>query len=251
VVDEELARRFWKDRDPIGKRLYLPSSAEDLVSPGPNAIYITVVGVIEGIKLQALVGGDTRFGAYYFPFAQDTRRNVTFAIKTAGQPESLVSALRAKIGQLDPDMPVYATFSMEERMARSLTDRRTPLVLALSFGAVALLLSSIGIYGVLSYLVTQRTKEIGIRLALGGTARDILGLVAREGLAVVLIGFVAGVAGSVALRRVLESQLYGVKATDLSVYAGVAAVLGVVALVACLLPAWRATRVNPAVALVD
>jgi putative ABC transport system permease protein len=99
--------------------------------------------------------------------------------------------------------------------------------------------------------VTQRTKEIGIRLALGGTARDILGLVAREGLAVVLIGFVAGVAGSVALRRVLESQLYGVKATDLSVYAGVAAVLGVVALVACLLPAWRATRVNPAVALVD
>jgi ABC-type antimicrobial peptide transport system permease subunit len=209
------------------------------------------VGVVKDVKLQALVGGDTRFGAYYFPFPQDTRSNITFAIRTAGEPESLVSALRAKVSQLDPDMPVYATYSMQERIARSLTDRRTPLVLALAFGGVALLLSSIGIYGVLSYLVTQRTKEIGIRMALGGNARDILGLVAREGLAVVAIGFGVGLAGSLALRRVLETQLYDVKATDPSVYAVAALLLGVVALFACLLPAWRATRVNPAVALGD
>jgi predicted permease len=251
IVDQELARRFWKDRDPIGKRLYLPSSAEDLVRPGPNAIYLTVVGVVENIKLQSLVGGDTRFGAYYFPFAQDTRTNITFAIKTHGDPATLASPLRAKISRLDPDMPVYATFSMDERMARSLTDRRTPLVLAVAFGVVALLLSSIGIYGVLSYLVTQRTREIGIRLALGGTSANILGLVAREGLLVVAIGFGVGVMGTMALRRVLESQLYGITATEPSVYIIVATVLGLVALTACVLPAWRASRVNPAVALGD
>jgi ABC-type antimicrobial peptide transport system permease subunit len=231
--------------------MFLPSTARDLITPGPNVTWLTVVGVAKNVKLQALVAGDTRYGAYYFPFAQDTRINVTFALKTDAEPDALASTVRQKIAALDPDMPVYAMYSMEERMARSLTDRRTPLVLALAFGGVALLLSSIGIYGVLSYLVTQRTREIGIRLALGGTARDILSLVVREGLFVVSVGFAGGIAGSLALRRVLESQLYDVKATDPLVYAGVAAVLGTVALVACLLPAWRASRVSPVVALVD
>ncbi len=249
IVDEELARRFWKGRDPIGKRLFLPSSAEDLITPGPNSIFLTVVGVAKNVKLQALVGGDTRYGAYYFPIAQDARRNITFAIKTSGDPAALASSLRATIKRLDADMPVYSLYTMEERMSRSLTDRRTPLVLAVAFGAVALLLSSIGIYGVLSYLVTQRTKEIGIRLALGGTARDILALVLREGLVVVTIGFGAGIGGALALRRVLEAQLYGVRANDPRVYAAVILVLGAVATGACLLPGWRAARVNPAVAL--
>jgi ABC-type antimicrobial peptide transport system permease subunit len=121
----------------------------------------------------------------------------------------------------------------------------------LAFGAVALLLSSIGIYGVLSYLVTQRTREIGIRLALGGTAHDILGLVVREGLLVVVVGLVAGGAGAFMLRRVLEAQLYGIRATDPSVYVSVMAVLGLVATIACLVPGWRAARVNPAAALND
>ncbi|MGE5815142.1 MAG: ABC transporter permease [Acidobacteriota bacterium] len=251
IVDEDLARRFWKGRDPLGKRMYLPSTAEDLIKPGPNAIYLTVVGVVRNVKLQALVGGDTRYGAYYFPIAQEPRRNVTFAIRTAGEPSSLVPALRRTINALDPDMPLYSIYSMEERMSRSLTDRRTPLVLALAFGGVALLLSSIGIYGVLSYLVTQRTKEIGIRLALGGTARDILNLVVREGLLVVAVGFLVGIAGALTVRRVLEAQLYGIRATDPWVYAVVMLVLGTVATLACLIPGWRAARVNPAVALAD
>ncbi len=251
IVDEELARRFWKGRDPIGKRLFLPSNAEDLVKPGPNAIYLTVVGVVRDVKLQALVGGDTRFGGYYFPFAQDTRRNVTFAIRTSNDPAALISSLRTTIKTLDRDMPAYSIYSMEERMARSLNDRRTPLVLALGFAAVALLLSSIGIYGVLSYLVTQRTKEIGIRLALGGTAADIVSLVVREGLVVVGIGFAVGIAGALALRRVLEAQLYGIRGTDPLVYAAVVVLLGAIGTLACLLPGWRAARVNPAVALND
>lgn len=251
IVDEELARRFWKGRDPIGKRMFLPSSAEDLVKPGPKSIYLTVVGVVKNVKLQALVGGDTRYGAYYFPYAQEPRRNVTFAIRTSGEPTALVPELRRTVNALDADMPIYSIYSMEERMSRSLTDRRTPLVLSLAFGAVALLLSSIGIYGVLSYLVTQRTREIGIRLALGGTARDILNLIIKEGLVVVAVGFVAGLVGALAVRRVLEAQLYGVRATDPWVYAAVVMVLGVVAVLACLIPGWRAARVNPAVALSD
>ena len=251
VVDEELARRFWKGRDPIGKRMFLPDSAEDLVRPGPKSTYLTVVGVVKSYKLQALVGGDTRYGAYFFPYAQDARRNVTLAIKTNGDPAALIGSLRRTVSALDADMPIYSLYTMEERMSRSLTDRRTPLVLALAFGIVALLLSSIGIYGVLSYLVTQRTKEIGIRLALGGTSRDILSLVIREGLAVVAVGFVAGIAGAVAVRRLLEAQLYGVRATDPAVYAAVVILLGLVATLACLIPGWRAARVNPAVALND
>lgn len=251
IVDDELARRFWKGRDPIGKRMFLPSSAEDLVRPGPKSTYLTVVGVVKGFKLQALVGGDTRYGAYFFPYAQDTRRNVTLAIKTTGDPSALIAALRRTVNALDADMPIYSLYTMEERMSRSLTDRRTPLVLAIAFGAVALLLSAIGIYGVLSYLVTQRTREIGIRLALGGTSGDILNLVAREGLSVVAMGFAAGIAGALMLRRVLEAQLYGVHATDPWVYGAVLLVLGAVAALACFVPGWRAASVNPAVALGD
>ena len=251
IVDEELARRFWKGRDPIGKRMYLPASAEDLIAPGPNAIYLTVVGVVRNVKLQALVGGDTRYGAYYFPIAQQPRRNVTFAIRTDGDPSASTASLRAAMKALDPDMPVYSIYTMEQRTSRSLSDRRTPLVLAVAFGAVALLLSSIGIYGVLSYLVTHRTKEIGIRLALGSSAREIVTLVVREGALVVAGGFAGGIGGALALRRVLEAQLYGVHATDPLVYLGAMLVLAAVAALACILPAWRAARVNPAAALAD
>ncbi|HSL22234.1 MAG TPA: ABC transporter permease [Vicinamibacterales bacterium] len=249
LVDEELAARFWKGRDPIGRRMYLPDTAEDLITPGPKVRWITVVGVVARVRLQSLTRGDGDVGAYYFPVAQVPRRNLTFAIKSEVPPASLTTTVRATLAKLDPDMPVYATYSMEERVSRSLTDRRTPLVLALAFGGIALLLSAIGIYGVLSYLVTQRTREIGIRLALGSTSTDILSLVVREGLTVVGIGFVIGFGGALALRRVLESQLYGVRATDPSAFGLAIVVLGAVALAACLIPAWRAARVSPAEAL--
>lgn len=251
LVDEELARRFWKGREPVGRRLVLPSVAQDLVSPGPNAIRVTVVGVVKNAKLQGLAGGETRFGAYYFPYAQSAPRTVSLAIRGRTSPGALIEPVRARITALDSDMPLYNIRSMEERVALATADRRTPLVLALGFGAIALLLSAIGIYGVLSYLVAQRRKEIGIRLALGGTARGILGLIVREGLGVVAVGLAAGIAGALALRRVLASQLYGVEPTDPTVYVLMVGVLGGVALAACALPAWRAARVSPAEALRD
>jgi predicted permease len=251
IIDEQLAGRFWRNRDPIGRRLYLPDKPQDLVSPGDTVTWLTVVGVVETVTIQDLVRREAQVGAYYFPYAQATASNITFAIKTDAQRDSIVNSVRARIHAIDPEMPVYSTQTMEERLAQSLVGRRTPLVLALGFGAIALLLSAIGIYGVLSYLVAQRTKEIGIRMALGGTPRDIVRLVLREGVTLVGFGFAAGLAGALALRRAVESQLYGVQPTDARVYAAAIVVLGLVAVAACLLPAWRAARVNPALALGD
>ena len=134
-------------------------------------------------------------------------------------------------------------------MEKSLMSRRSPVVLSLSFGVVALFLSAIGIYGVLAYLVTQRTREIGIRIALGSSARAVFELVLREGLLLVGIGFLAGASGAVALEQALQSQLFGISATDPLVLGAVSALLGVVAMLACALPARRATRIDPLVAL--
>jgi ABC-type antimicrobial peptide transport system permease subunit len=146
---------------------------------------------------------------------------------------------------------VFDVQTLEQRMEKSLVSRRSPVVLALGFGAVALFLSAIGIYGVLAYLVTQRRKEIGIRIALGSSAASIFELVLREGLLLVGGGFALGAAGAFALRRSLESQLFGVSAGDPLVLAAVTAVLAGVAIAACALPARRATRIDPIVALAD
>jgi putative ABC transport system permease protein len=212
-----------------------------------------VVGVVSEVKLDAIDEGARTVGSYYFPYAQrpTASRGITFAVKSAGDPRSSSNALRAAINDLDRELPVFDLQTMEERMEKALVTRRSPMVLSLSFGLVALLLSAIGIYGVLAYLVTQRTKEIGIRIALGSSARAIFELVLREGLLVIGAGFVLGAAGTAALRKSLESQLFGVRATDPVVLATVTAVLALVALAACVLPARRATKIDPIVALTE
>src|SRR5207247_2543564 len=156
---------------------------------------------------------------------------------------------RGAFAQIDRELPVYDVQTMEERMEKSLVSRRSPVLLSLSFGVVALFLSAIGIYGVLAYLVTQRRKEIGIRIALGSSARGIFELVLREGLILIAGGFVVGAIGAIALRRSLESQLFDVSATDPVVLATVTIVLASVAVLACALPARRATRIDPIIAL--
>ncbi|MBP1633906.1 MAG: hypothetical protein H6Q10_480 [Acidobacteria bacterium] len=249
VVDERLARRFWGDRDPIGRRMYQPSSPNDLFATDEKTQWLTVVGVVGEIKHDGLVTETAPVGHYYFAMDQDTRRMLTFAVRTATDPAALGNRLRAEIAAIDPELPVFSTMTMEERVEESLVTRRWPVLLSGGFGLVALLLSAVGIYGVLAYLVTQRTKEIGLRMALGGTPRAIFDLVAKEGLALIAVGFVAGSLGAFAVRKSIEAQLYNVRPTDLTVVLSSAGVLAGVALVACLIPARRATRIDPVIAL--
>jgi predicted permease len=249
IVDEALAAKFWPGKDPVGRRLRQPQSAEDFVTPAPNTRWITVVGVVGSTKMAGLVTSDTRVGTYYFPLSQDGMRSMTLAVRTTGDPETVTSSIRQALTSIDPELPLYAVRTMQQRIDESLLDRRTPMVLAMTFAVAALLLAALGLYGVLAYQVAQRRREIGIRLALGSEPRGIFALVLREGLALLLVGLVAGVAGAFAIRRAMESQLYGVSAMDPLVLSVVAAVLATAAVVACAVPARRASRIDPIVAL--
>ena len=249
VVDETLAKRFWPGRDPVGRRMYFPNDIKDLTAITDKTVFHTVIGVIRDIKLHDLTEGTKSVGACYFSMNQATSSGMTFAVKTAGDPLALTSAVRGAINGIDRELPVFDTQTLEQRMEKSLVNRKSPVLLSLSFGVIALMLSAIGIYGVLAYLVTQRTKEIGIRIALGSSGRAIFELVLREGLLLIVAGFVLGGIGAVALRRSLETQLFGVSATDPVVLMAVTMILAVVAIAACALPARRATRIDPIVAL--
>ena len=249
IVDDTLAKRFWPDQDPLGRRMYFPTSINDLLAVTPNTRWFTVVGVIKHVKLDSIVEAPTDVGAYYFPYAQEPESGITFAVKTAGDPAALTNSVRAAINAVDRELPVFDAQSMEDRVDKALATRRSPMLLSVGFGGVALFLSAIGIYGVLAYLVTQRRKEIGIRIALGSSPRSVFELVLREGLALVIVGFVLGAAGAAALRRTLESQLFGVAATDPIVLAAVTGTLALVALAACAVPAHRATGIDPVIAL--
>ena len=251
IVDEKLARKFWGEASPIGRRMYKPNSPEDAVKPGPSVRWFTVVGVVPEIRISGLVATDDRAGAYYFPLTQEARWTLTLAVRTAADPLSIAPAIRREVVAIDPELPLYSVRSMQDRVDESLLDRRTPMVLALVFAGVALFLAALGLYGVLAYQVTQRRREIGIRMALGSDARGVFGMVIREGLALLAAGFLAGLAGSLAIGRAMQSQLYGVGPTDPVVVGAVAVVLGLVALAACTIPARRASRIDPLVALAD
>ncbi len=250
IVDERLAQKFWPGADPIGRRMYLPRRVEDVVSPGPDVKYMQVVGVVGTVKLKGLIEGENaRAGAYYMPYAQSPSRDIAFAVRGKGDLAAITSAVQRAVTEIDPDTRTYDVFTMSERVSRSLDQRRAPMVLSLAFGVVALLLASVGLYGVLAYQVAQRTREIGIRMALGSDAAGILRLVLSEGVLLVVAGLAAGLAGAVLLRSVIVSQLYGVGALDPTVIVGTIAVLTATALVASLGPARRAAKVNPVVAL--
>jgi hypothetical protein len=253
LVDERLAQKFWPGTNPLGRHLYFPSSTKDVLAVPPRDEWLTVVGVVRPVKLASLTSEGTsgQFGTYYLSLNQFPARTVTMAVRTDKAPEDLASALRSAIATVDPELPFYGVRTMTERVDRALVDRRTPMWLAIGFAVVALFLSAIGIYGTLSYQVSQRTREIGVRMALGASPPSIFGTVLREGGTMVGVGALLGLGGALLLRRALESQLFGVGMLDPEVIASVAALLLAIALLACLVPARRASRTDPVRALSD
>ena len=249
IVDEKLAAKFWAGQDPIGRRMYLPQSAEKLLVIDEKTKWLTVAGVVRSIRQDDLSGKGNSAGASYFPLKQNPTRAFVLTLKTAGDAASLTSAVRDRMKQIDPQLALFEIHTMEEREQLSLAPRKTSMFLAAGFGAVALFLASLGIYGVLAYLVTQRRREIGIRVALGSTQGGVARLVLSEGMLLAGAGLVMGVAGAVGLRTMIESQVYGVSPLEPSVLLAVSALLAVVALMACLAPIRRAMSVNPVVAL--
>jgi predicted permease len=249
IVDERLALHFWPDSDPIGRRMFLPSDPKNLLKIDEHTTWLTVVGVARTLRYENLDDSGAPTGAYYFPLAQSPDNYFTFVLKTVGDGDAGIRALRAELARLDPDLAVFNAYSMAERIDLSLASRRTTMLVANAFGGVALFLAMMGIYGVLAYLVTQRTREMGIRVALGSTRKGILGLVLKEGFALVGAGLLLGLIGAALLRQVVANEIYGVKPLDPLVLGSVMALLAIVALAACALPAWRAMRVDPIVAL--
>jgi predicted permease len=242
IVDTRLGARLWPGEDPVGKEIYRGGA-------GPY----TVVGVVREVRLEGLTGTIDAIGTAYFPHTQapPLRRLRWIAINSALEPAAMIRALRSALLEIDPHLPISDVQTMEERTARSLVPQRLTASLASIFAGVALFLSMLGLYGVLSNLVAGRTREIGIRMALGSTVSAVFRLVLGEGVLLIGIGLALGVAGALATARALEGQVFGVRTTDPVLLGAVALATCGVALLACVAPARRATRVNPVQVLAD
>jgi predicted permease len=236
IVDQRLAQRLWPGENPIGKGIFRGSF-------GPS----TVVGVVREVRLEGLTGSIESIGTAYFPHRQapPVGRLRWIAVKSAADPAAVVRSLRSTLREIDPDLPLSDVQTMNARTAQSLASQRLAMNLATMFALVALLLSMLGIYGVLANLVARRSREIGIRMALGSTVRAIAYLVLTEGVALIAAGLVLGLAGAVAVSHTLKTLVFGVQPTNPLLLGTVAFATGCVALLACIAPARRATRVDP------
>ena len=240
IVDTRMARELWPGQSAIGKRV--KTGGQDSKSP-----WLTVIGVVGAVK-QYTLDADSRI-AMHFPLTQTPVRGMNVVLRSHQDPETLTAAVRAELKAIDPDLPMYRVRTMAARVEESLARRRFAMLLLSVFAAVALGLAAIGIYGVMSYLVHQGTRELGIRLALGATPRGITRLIVGAGLQVALAGVGLGLVGAWVLTRFMQSLLFGVEATDPITFAIIPIVLVAVSLVACYLPARRATRIDPVVCL--
>jgi putative ABC transport system permease protein len=255
VINETMATRFWPNEDPIGKRVAL--SVESLRFDRPNApprldfesAAREIVGVVADVRASAIA--DPAMPGMYLPFAQRPVTDLTIAIRTNGDPTRLVSPIRAAVRALDPDQPVSGIATMSDIVAASVQQPRDRTTLIAIFAGVALMLAALGVYGVMAYGANERTREIGLRVALGAASGDVVGLVVRGALGMTSIGVALGLVGGFLASRLLGSLLFGVTATDLPTFAVAAVVILGVAGLASWLPARRASRVDPVVALRD
>jgi predicted permease len=239
IIDEATARRYWPDRDPVGRRLR--------IGQNPALPWNTVVGVVRNIKHDGLdVDGVPNV---YVPVYQALGRVLSVALRTSLPASTLESQIRETVRSVDPGLPVFNITSMDEVLDASLASRRFSANLVAGFAALALLLASIGIYGLLAYMVGQRSREIGLRMALGAGRGDVLKLILQKGVALAVVGIVAGVIAAALSASFMASLLYGVRPRDPGVFTLVPLLLLVVAIAASYIPAWRATKVDPIIAL--
>ena len=240
VVDESLAQTYWPNQDAIGKRLHMGDRQS-------NAPWATIVGVVRHVHNRTLEARSRT--EVYWPENQRPSGAMTLAILTAGNPMNLVPTIQREVSAIDPDLPVYRVSTMTEVMGESLARRRLALILLAGFAGLALLLAAVGIYGVTSYGVAQRHKEIGLRMALGADRANVLGMLIRSGMVTIAIGLGLGLTLALFLTRMMSGLLFSVRPWDPVALGGAAAVLMLAALLAILVPARRATLVNPMVAL--
>jgi putative ABC transport system permease protein len=240
IVNQTFAKKFWPNEDAVGKRIVMGG-----MSPDPK--WITIVGIVGDIRHAALDVEPKP--EMYVPFAQDPYKSMIFAVRGAQDPRNLASAIRSQIQSIDPGLPLANIRTFDAVIAESVAPRRLSVVLLGVFAAVAVLLATVGIYGVMSFLVVQRTHEIGVRMALGAQRADVMRLVIGRALKLIAIGTAIGLLMALFSTRALQALLYRVSAVDLPTFFFVAFVLGLVALAASYLPAQRATRSDPMVAL--
>jgi predicted permease len=245
MIDETLARRYWPNSEAIGQRLLLGVARRQ--NSASRAPWLTIVGVVSNIKSD---GFDAASAPHiYRPLFQTPTYDGVVYLRTAADPGSLGESVRREVQGLDSSIPVFGVRTMDFVLASYLAERRFALNLIAVFAMVALLLASIGIYGVMAYTFSRRTNEIGIRIAMGAQRTDILRIAFAEGALLVVFGVMAGLLGSLALTRFLRSMLFDVKPSDPATFAAIAALLAAVTLFACFIPARRATRVDPLIAL--
>jgi putative ABC transport system permease protein len=250
VVNETLARRLWPGEDAIGKRLKQgwPETPDHPTSPGASfSPWREVVGVVADVKFNG-INSETPLQVY-LPMVQEPSRSLAIVLRTSLEPTSIVPSVEAIVRGLDKNLPLFQARSMDQVLDTSIARERVSTIIFAVFAIVALTLAAVGLYGVVSHGVTERTHEIGVRMALGADARHVLGLVVRQGLTTTLVGVAIGIATALALSRAMSGLLFGVAATDPPTFAAVVATLIAFAAIACYLPAWRATRVDPTTAL--
>jgi predicted permease len=240
VVDETLARLYWPNGDAVGKRV---RHGGDTTAGG----WMTIVGIVPNVRHESLAEEPSL--QVYEPFAQGTPWTMYLVVRVVSDPEALLPALRAQVAAIDPEIPLYEVRTMEQAVSRSLATRRLTNVLLAAFATAAFVLAAIGIYGVIAIGVAARTREFGVRMALGARSANVLVLVLRRGVLLAAVGIGIGLLGAVWAVRFLRGLLFGVSAFDLPTFAIATAVLGVIALVACLIPARRATVADPLTAL--
>jgi len=240
VVNESFAKRMWPDENPIGQSLKQGW-------PEDRGSWREVVGVVADVKFNGLTA-ETPLQVY-LPIDQEPVRDLALVARTSGDPASLLPTVESLVHDLDRDLPLFGKRTMDQILESSMARERMSMIVFMVFAAVALALASIGLYGVVAHGVTERTHEIGVRMALGADPRHVLSLIVGQGLVTTIAGIAVGLVGALALSRTIEGLLFGIESTDPATFAAVVALLFVIALTACTIPAWRATRVDPTRAL--